>query len=84
MTEPARRTAQHEPLLDYFSLDHRHGAVRDVVVVKARVVAVDPRDHPHVDVAVAPQLFEVSLGGVEAHEPPPPVPVGGDLSHELP
>ena len=67
-----------DPLLGHLALHDRDRAARDVVVVEARVVAVRPRDHPHVDVIVAPQLLEVALGRAVAHEPAPLLRLGGD------
>ena len=64
----ARRPADHEALLDELALHDRDGAVRDVVVVEAGVVAAGPRDDPDVDVVVAPELLEVALRRVAAHE----------------
>ena len=79
----ARRPAHHEALLDELALHDGDGAMRDVVVVEAGVVAAGPRDDPDVDVVVAPQLLEVALRGVAAHERAPLPRIGGDPAHEL-
>ena len=78
MAELARRAAEHEPLLDQLALDHRDRAARDVVVVEAGVVAVRPGDHPDVDVLVAPELLEVALARVVAHQRRQRLRLGGD------
>ena len=83
VAQDARSPADHEALLDDLALHHRDGAARDVVVVEARVVAVRPRDHPHIHVVVAPQLLEVALAGVVAYQRSPPPRVGGDAGHQL-
>jgi hypothetical protein len=64
MAQEARSSADHEPLLHELALHHRDGTARHVVVVEARVVAIGPRDDPHVDVVVAPQLLEAALRDV--------------------
>src|SRR5215210_54849 len=83
VVEPAWLPAQDEALLDDLPLDDRDGAGRDVVVVEPRVVAVRPRDHPDVEVVVAPQLLEVALGAVEACQRAPLLRLGRDPRDEL-
>ena len=79
----ARRPAHDEALLDDLALHDGDGAVRDVVVVEARVVAAGPGDDPDVDVVVAPELLEVALRRVAAHERAPLPRIGGDPGHQL-
>src|SRR4051795_10727347 len=80
---PAGGPAEDEPLLHDLALHHRHRAARDVVVVEARVAAVSPRDDPHVDVLVAPELLEVALGAPPVHEAAPHLRFRGDAADQL-
>jgi hypothetical protein len=79
---PPRRAADREPLLDQLALHDGHRSTREIVVVKARVVTVHPRDHPHVEVVVATELRVVAMLDVQVHERAPRRPVGGDLGDE--
>jgi hypothetical protein len=52
------------------------------VVVEPRVVAVRPRDDPDVDVVVAPELLEVTIGAVRPDKRPPLMRIGRDAAHQ--
>src|SRR5215218_5532263 len=81
--QPVRGAAEDHALLDDLPLDDGDGARGHVVVVVARVVAVHPGDHPHVDVIVAPELLEVASRDPAPDESAPPRGVGGDARDEL-
>ena len=53
------------------------------MVVEARVAAVGPRDHPDVDVLVAPELLERAVRRSMAHQRAPLLRVGGDPRDQL-
>ena len=65
--QPARRSADHQALLDDLALHDGDGAAGQVVVVEAGVVAAGPGDDPDVEVVVAPELLEVPGSEVSAH-----------------
>src|SRR5512133_1573480 len=82
-TWEASNSKAYPARLDDLALDDADGPARQVVVMKAGVVAAGPRDDPDVDVVVAPQLLEVAGGGVGAHERPPAGRIGGDARREV-
>src|ERR687886_57784 len=76
------RPAEHEALFEDRAGDDGDGALRDVVVVEAGVVAVHPRDHPDVEVLVAPELLEAAALGVVGDQRPPCRRPAGEVAHD--
>ena len=72
-----------EVVLVEHALAHVHRARRDVVIVVARVLRVEPADQPEVEVGIAVQLDEVAGTRVVPDEALPEPRLRGELRDEV-